>query len=310
MEHHFWNSCLQVCGKGFKRKDHLREHKVIHSENKPYQCDTCLRKFNQHVCLRKHLPCRELERREKRSKSQSRPGKVEQRDIGTTTTLNQNACLDTVVGPDMVPATVKDLGLEHCGFQMTGSCDSHGPNTRSQYTESQPRTFEQGCVTNQIDPSVGKPLNDALVSNGNHSTLVHGDTEHPPIEILETTQLVSEAHTTHDSLLDSSSLELLFPFNTTATSVSPGLLFPATDGFSSDISSKGVCSDGLSGRPLSQDMSGRLSPVLLNNIDPDNLNVLMDQTTSLFASIQSWFYGIFVWKENIHFADCENIARR
>ena len=59
---------LQSCGKAFKRKDHLREHRIIHSDDKPHKCDTCGRTFNQHVCLRKHLPCREAERQEKRER--------------------------------------------------------------------------------------------------------------------------------------------------------------------------------------------------------------------------------------------------
>ena len=57
---------FQVCGKAFKRPDHFKQHKIIHSESKPFKCDTCQRTFNQKVCLRKHLPCREQEKQQKK----------------------------------------------------------------------------------------------------------------------------------------------------------------------------------------------------------------------------------------------------
>jgi len=56
----------EVCGKAFKRPDHFKQHKIIHSESKPFKCDTCQRTFNQKVCLRKHLPCREQEKQQKK----------------------------------------------------------------------------------------------------------------------------------------------------------------------------------------------------------------------------------------------------
>ena len=79
-----------MCGKGFKRPDHFKQHKIIHSENKPFKCDTCQRTFNQKVCLRKHLPCKEHEKQQKKlqnslakqSKTQSKSKRSKKRSTG------------------------------------------------------------------------------------------------------------------------------------------------------------------------------------------------------------------------------------
>lgn len=57
----------------------MREHCIIHSDVKPHKCDTCGRSFNQHVCLRKHLPCREAERQEKREQKRKEKEIIEEK---------------------------------------------------------------------------------------------------------------------------------------------------------------------------------------------------------------------------------------
>ena len=36
-----------VCGKAFRRQDHLRDHKFVHTKNKPYKCTDCGKGFSQ-----------------------------------------------------------------------------------------------------------------------------------------------------------------------------------------------------------------------------------------------------------------------
>ncbi|KAM6968291.1 uncharacterized protein FYW47_006987 [Aplochiton taeniatus] len=42
------------CGKSFKKKGHLLQHGVIHSEARPYGCSTCSRAFNRRESLTRH----------------------------------------------------------------------------------------------------------------------------------------------------------------------------------------------------------------------------------------------------------------
>ena len=36
-----------VCGKAFRRQDHLRDHKYIHTKQKPFECGQCGKGFSQ-----------------------------------------------------------------------------------------------------------------------------------------------------------------------------------------------------------------------------------------------------------------------
>ena len=43
-----------VCGKAFRRQDHLRDHKYIHSKDKPFKCEECGKGFCQSRSLAVH----------------------------------------------------------------------------------------------------------------------------------------------------------------------------------------------------------------------------------------------------------------
>ena len=43
------------CGKDFSSKSNLRQHKSVHSNDKPYQCPQCSKQFSQLRYLRQHL---------------------------------------------------------------------------------------------------------------------------------------------------------------------------------------------------------------------------------------------------------------
>ena len=43
-----------VCGKAFRRQDHLRDHKYIHTKDKPFKCHNCAKGFCQSRSLAVH----------------------------------------------------------------------------------------------------------------------------------------------------------------------------------------------------------------------------------------------------------------
>ena len=47
------NKC-EICGKGFKRKEHLIKHQVVHTGERRFSCETCGRKFTEKSYLVKH----------------------------------------------------------------------------------------------------------------------------------------------------------------------------------------------------------------------------------------------------------------
>ena len=43
-----------ICGKSFRRQDHLRDHTYIHTKEKPYKCNCCQKGFSQSRSLAIH----------------------------------------------------------------------------------------------------------------------------------------------------------------------------------------------------------------------------------------------------------------
>lgn len=43
-----------ICGKAFRRQDHLRDHKYIHTKEKPFKCEECGKGFCQSRSLAVH----------------------------------------------------------------------------------------------------------------------------------------------------------------------------------------------------------------------------------------------------------------
>ncbi len=42
------------CGKGFKRKEHVKRHALVHSQDRPITCHLCKATFKQHGDLKRH----------------------------------------------------------------------------------------------------------------------------------------------------------------------------------------------------------------------------------------------------------------
>jgi KRAB domain-containing zinc finger protein len=43
-----------VCNKPFRRQDHLKIHRLIHSGDRPFCCDMCNKSFTRHDHLQTH----------------------------------------------------------------------------------------------------------------------------------------------------------------------------------------------------------------------------------------------------------------
>ena len=48
------NFTCGTCGKGFRMKQHLKQHLLIHTGDKPYKCQVCLKNFRRKDHLEKH----------------------------------------------------------------------------------------------------------------------------------------------------------------------------------------------------------------------------------------------------------------
>lgn len=242
-----------MCGKGFKRPDHFKQHKVIHSDSKPFKCDTCQRTFNQKVCLRKHLPCREHEKQQKKlqkslakeSKTQNKTRRSrksstgEQKSVASNRKANSRQCSDsrskddTKISSDCCDHS-KDLSLD----SVADTCPSEASMLSSSYPP----------------PSFVRPTS-TLIDSEYYSD--HSETSDPHDRVLNS--LLSLPHTMFSCVEDTLSLDTLTPLSSHDT-------------------------HALSGRPLSNESSTDLGSVMLSStMAPDNLGSMVGETNSLFG---------------------------
>ena len=252
-----------MCGKGFKRSDHLREHRIIHSENKPYKCDTCQKTFNQRVCLRKHLPCREHEKQQRKTRNSlatRRTTKSKRKE--TFTSSNQ-----------------RTMGSESDG-QKSQMVDGH---LESKIAES------CGTIPHDVDVT-------SSVENSPNGSPLLDDSQAPPSFIRTAPKLIdndyySGQNTAHDEYShgsDFSSQDL--PDRGRSSPISsllpsafiPNLshaMFNIVDPLSLDTLPDAPV---LSGRALNHEHSADLGS-LLRTMDSENLNSIVEQTDSFFT---------------------------
>lgn len=243
-----------MCGKGFKRPDHFKQHKIIHSENKPFKCDTCQRTFNQKVCLRKHLPCREHEKQQKKlQNSLAKQGKTqnkakrsrkrstgEQKSAGSDRKVNSQECSESHSRDDVTTAG-SDCSDGSNDVNLASSIDTC-PNEGSVFSRS------------YSPPSFVRPTS-KLIDSEFYSD--HTETTYPHER--DMSSLLTLHHAMFSCVEEPLSLDSL-----------PSL--PSHD------------THALSEGPLSHDSSTDLSSVMLSSMmAPENLGSIVEETSSFFG---------------------------
>ena len=258
---------LQVCGKGFKRPDHFKQHMIIHSDSKPFKCDICHRTFNQKVCLRKHLPCKEHEKQEKKLQS---------------TLAKENRTKNNVKGakkPTRKKKSVADTDRAKVSQEA-------GENQKAEGAD----VLESADVSNDV--SLLSSIS-ACPSEGSSSTSCFV----PPSFVRSTAKLVdSEYYTEHQSThtdyphgRDFSTTQQLSDRTVSSTMNSflslPHTIFNVEDPLSLDTLPPLSSHDthALSGRPLSHDSATDLGSMLLSTVERD-LNSIVADSSSFFGN--------------------------
>lgn len=248
-----------MCGKGFKRPDHFKQHKIIHSDNKPFKCDTCQRTFNQKVCLRKHLPCKEHEKLQKKLQN---------------SIAKQTKAQNKSKGPRKSSAGHR---------KSAGASDREGISQKCDESRSGKDTgtaAASDCCDVSIDVSLASSIGNSPSGGG---SLLAGCYS-PPSFVRPTSRLTDneyytehpESHVEYPHVRDMSSL-LTLPAHA-MFSVEEHLSLDTLPSLSSHDT------HALPGRPLSHDSSTDLGSVLLSStMDPVNLSSIVEETSSFFG---------------------------
>jgi len=238
----------EVCGKSFKRSDHFKQHKIIHSENKPFKCETCQRTFNQKVCLRKHLPCKEHEKQQKKLQNslakQAKKQNKAKRSTKSAGEQNSAASQREVISQENVKSVV--------GNDTTGVPDFRDVSSDVNLASSIDTSPRDGSLLASCDslPSFVRPTS-KLFDSEYYSA--HSDSR------VDYNALLNLPHTMFSGVEEPLSLDTLNPLSSHDT-------------------------HALSGRSLSQVNSTDLASVLLSSaISPENLNSIVEETSSFFG---------------------------
>ena len=258
---------LQVCGKGFKRPDHFKQHMIIHSDSKPFKCDICHRTFNQKVCLRKHLPCKEHEKQEKKLQS---------------TLAKESRTKNNVKGAKKPTRKKKSVA----DTDRAGVSQEAGENQKAEGAD----LLESADVSSNV--SLLSSIS-ACPSEGSSSTSCFA----PPSFVRSTAKLVdteyySEHQSTHTDYThgrDFSTTQQLSDRTVSSTMNSflslPHTIFNVEDPLSLDTLPPLSSHDthALSGRPLSHDSATDLGSMLLSTVERD-LNSIVADSSSFFGN--------------------------
>lgn len=250
----------EVCGKGFKRPDHFKQHKVIHSENKPFKCDTCQKTFNQRVCLRKHLPCREHEKQQKKLQNSQAKGnktkKKNKRARKPSRKKDEKPGDSRVTSQDSTSHTVNDTANDSCDVSNDFILSPMDANETSLLDSCySPPSFVRPAaklLDNEYYPSQHETHPDFQQQDRSFSTQHFTDRA-------QTSLLPASFVPTMFSLEEPLTLDTLPPLPTQHTHALPE-------------------------RPPSHENATDLGPVLLSSaMEPENLSSIVGETNSLFA---------------------------
>ncbi|XP_068681301.1 uncharacterized protein [Montipora foliosa] len=239
----------EVCGKAFKRPDHFKQHKIIHSDSKPFKCDTCQRTFNQKVCLRKHLPCREHEKQQKKLKKSF-----------ATKTKTKNKPL---------PAAKRSIGENR--FSVTSNTNSQEIDETRSGNEA---TKDSNCFDVTNDVSLASSV-DTCPSEGS----ILSQSYSPPSFVRPTQKLSDNEYYSESSFQPERDMSamLSLPHNMFSC-VDDTLSLDSLPPLSSHVT------HALSGRPLIVDSSTDLGSMLLSGtMASENLSSIVDEASSLFG---------------------------
>ena len=100
-----------VCGKAFRRQDHLRDHKYIHTKEKPFKCENCEKGFCQSRSLAVHKILH--------SEAYSHKCPICQQTFAQRSSLKTHLLTHTEVKPKQLMAIAENIGTRLlCGDKL------------------------------------------------------------------------------------------------------------------------------------------------------------------------------------------------